>query len=264
MHKRTLGVILYKLSGIIEVLLALGTAGAGGVYKLDSQDVARLGSWAIGMQGWVRSINWILLIAVPLAIPALHLVRERIGAPWVWEHIHSMLDDFQACIFKQRRTQQLHHHRVTLFKHKKFHFCLDRHWKDACLVPIARSGHTSQSSKTKFYVCDSMENRGGIVGMTWAQRNVVEVHDLPDISSNPSEGEIADYALRGDVSEDWVRDRLNKPNPRSLCGIPVEVRGKLWGVLVLDSRDPQLIGTQKMFGLFSLIATGLGKLLERA
>ena len=80
-----------------------------------------------------------------------------------------------------------------------------------------------------------MEDRGGIAGKTWAQGNkVIEVHNLPDISKNPSQDKIVDYALRGNVDIDWVRNRLNKPNPRSLCGILVEVRSKPWGVLVLD------------------------------
>ena len=91
---------------------------------------------------------------------------------------------------------------------------------------------------------------------------MVLIEGLPDVSmSNTPEPDLALYADKTGVTKDWVRE--HKPHARSFCGIPVEIKGKLWGVVVLDSRshtslDEGAVSTYRMFGKL------LGKSLERS
>jgi hypothetical protein len=55
----------------------------------------------------------------------------------------------------------------------------------------------------------------------------------------------------------------SRPLSRSFVGIPVEVMGKRWGVIVLDSNDDIRTGTQYV-KLYTLISKFLAKLLEKA
>ena len=97
---------------------------------------------------------------------------------------------------------------------------------------------------------------------TWAQNRVVVVNGLSDANENPSREVLAEYAQRTWIAETWVLQK-QRQHARSFCGIPVEVKGKLWGVIVLDSRNPQAID-QNADKFYRLIGRVLGKLLERA
>ena len=130
------------------------------------------------------------------------------------------------------------------------------------LVPVERSGHTTRRSHTIFLAPDDADQAEGIAGQTWAQNRVVVVNGLSDVNENPSREVLAEYAQRTWIAETWVLQK-QRQHARSFCGIPVEVKGKLWGVIVLDSRNPQAID-QNADKFYRLIGRVLGKLLERA
>lgn len=69
---------------------------------------------------------------------------------------------------------------------------------------------------------------------------------MPEIKEGSTDAEVTAYALQAMMPVEWIKDRLRhgKSCPRSLCGIPIEVRGKPRGVLVLDSRKPDSINYQ--------------------
>lgn len=73
---------------------------------------------------------------------------------------------------------------------------------------------------------------------------------------------LAEYAQRTWIAETWVLQKQRR-HARSFCGIPVQVKGKLWGVIVLDSHNPEAID-QNADKFYRLIGRFLGKLLERA
>lgn len=50
--------------------------------------------------------------------------------------------------------------------------------------------------------------------------------------------------------------------PRSIGAIPIEVHGKIWGALVLDSKAPQGVTNEKIAN-FKLTAGMIGQLLEK-
>ncbi len=263
MHKRKLAIFVYWVSGIVQVLLTSLSVAGGTVYKLEQREIEYLGQWAKVLLVWVHLYAWLIIAFLPVSLAMIQSLRNRIGAPWIWEHVHFLLNGFQATVFSGRSTQHLHHHRVTLFQYKKFYLCLEKKYWTRCLVPVARSMYTSQETKTKFKVPDSMDKAEGIAGLTWAKLKIVSVRNLPDLSNNPTLQKKKEYARRTNVTLELVESRLGKSNPRSLCGIPVEVKNNPWGVIILDSRDPHQIGNTETSAYFSFIGKNLGKLLER-
>jgi len=80
------------------------------------------------------------------------------------------------------------------------------------------------------------------------------------LDGNPRKKAIKDYAAQTWVTEEWLAHK--KCLARSFCGIPVEIRGKPWGVIVLDSRNPGEISKDAV-DHYTQIARTLAKLLER-
>jgi len=73
------------------------------------------------------------------------------------------------------------------------------------------------------------------------------------------------YAERTFVRTEWVEEYIRKGRPlaRSFIGIPVEVAGNRWGVLVLDSKR-EMRSAPTTLKLYTLVARFLATLLERA
>ena len=47
-----------------------------------------------------------------------------------------------------------------------------------------------------------------------------------------------------------------------MCGLPVEVGGKIWGIIVIDSRDKKLVGKNEILEFYNRNAGVLSKILE--
>ena len=203
---------------------------------------------------------WATIPLLMVALGLMQVTRWMIGPPWVWDTIHYLLDRFRDYVFEEE-SGPLHHHRVTLFKYVRVRFCFRRWPWSGWLVPIERSGHTTRRSRTTFLAPDDADRAEGIAGQTWAQNRVVPLAKLPDINENPSCDALTEYARQTFVAEAWLQKQ--RQHAHSFCGIPVEVKGKLWGVIVLDSRNPEAID-QNAIRFYSLIGRYLGKLLERA
>ena len=128
-----------------------------------------------------------------------------------------------------------------------------------------RSGYTMQRSRTIFWASgDDPGSAEGIPGRTWATNRVLIINSLPDLHSNPSAANIQNYATASAVSEEWLQRRLreNKPCARSLCGIPVEVNNKFWGVIVIDSKSDTLPDSADLQETYRLFGQLLGTTLK--
>jgi len=116
-----------------------------------------------------------------------------------------------------------------------------------------------------FRAPDNPNAAEGIAGRTWAIGKIVLVDNLPDLSVNSSQkpADLELYAEKTGVKVAWLKEALRKQQflARSFCGIPVEVKGRLWGVIVVDSRRPKIVAAEETYRLVSRV---LGKLLERA
>jgi GAF domain len=175
--------------------------------------------------------------------------------------VHYLLDTFREHAFEKERGAPLHYNRVTLFKHVRFRWALCKWPWSGWLIPMERSGHTTQKSRTAFLVPDNADLVQGIAGQTWAQNSVVMVNELPDLNGSPSPERFDEYARKTWVSVRWLQRRSQ--HGRAFCGIPVEVKGRMSGVIVIDSRSPDAID-QEAVKVYRLVGRYLGKLLERA
>jgi hypothetical protein len=263
----------YNILRLLQVACFLLPAIVAALTKLDPNNWPGLvGKSALWSREWVGLI-------VPCSAFAYGVTKSWanwFGPPWVWKAVQKLLDEYRAVAFDMQDGDPIHYHRVTLFKRERWGTCLriSTYWRagwrrwplSGWLIPVARSGHTTQQSKTIFLVPDDADNAEGIGGQVWASDQVIIVNDLPNVNQDSSPENINEYARKTFVSEKWVRDRIGKkPLSLALCGIPLEVNGDRWGVIVLDSMRPGAIRkTSQAWGHYQkLIPIFLGHLLAR-
>jgi hypothetical protein len=247
------------LGWIKGLFVALGAIIAASI-KADVRKVTeQFGQTAGRLLEQIQGSAWVVVPALLLAIPIVEAIRHLIGDPRIWRVVSDLLNHFRDLLFPDSTSDQIHAHRVTLFRHKTWHRCARRWPWSGWLVPVERSGHTTRKTDIAFLAPDDADKVEGVAGMTWSRRSVVYVKDLPDLSHNPSDSEIEEYAERTWVSEQLVRKR--KPHARAFLGIPVEVNNRLWGVIVVDSRSVE-ISQDVVRTTFKTVARFLGKTLE--
>jgi hypothetical protein len=205
-----------------------------------------------------------LILLVGTATAGLgKLVRGATGSPKSWALVHEVLDQMRRLAFRDLAGDDpLHYHRITLFKAVGLRWWPTLPWpKRRWLVPYERSGYMTREHATSFSIPDSGEGQG-IAGRTWVRGGGLVVANLPEIQQSSGKRCIKDYAERTFVSVEFVQMQIDQGRPlaRSFCGIPVEVRGNLWGVLVFDSRQERPIEALELYRSFARV---LGRLLER-
>jgi hypothetical protein len=101
------------------------------------------------------------------------------------------------------------------------------------------------------------------------QEKIIEVKSLPDLYATMDDGvrstAIQDYAKKTWVETGWVEHRVQNQRTmgRSFVGIPVEIRGRMAGVVVLDSRNPRPPIRSKYQSAYELLAKQLSQMLEK-
>lgn len=236
--------------------------------------------WGILHQyiSWIQEEAWWLLIALAVVAAGTGMLTKWIGPPWLWDSIRRTLNRIREEAFAGIDGEQIHHHRVTLFRRKwslapvpwRCWYWPWGPWRvpwSGWMVSVARSGHTTQQCWSVFLAPEEdADNSEGVVGLVWTTKKVQVLPPLPSIQSTATEEEIAEYAKMALMPVDIIRYRVRKGTtcPRSLCGIPVEVDNKIWGVLVLDSRRPDTIKyTSKTWDAFTrAVPKGLVELLR--
>lgn len=251
MRRLTFWRVLYRAGWLLQYAALIGAALLGSAQKAGKPEAYSSPFWA-SVVGLGQEFVWVLPVLGVVGLVA-KLVCDYVGPPWVWEAVQKIIDRFAEKSFETAPGAAVHEYRVTLFRRT---WALALPWRcrqragsrwrwpwSGWLVPVVRSGFTTQNTGTIFLAPDDADNAEGVAGQAWARRQVVQTHELPDIRTDPTDQIIKEYAAKTFVSEKWVRDRLRdgRPFPLTLCGIPVEVGGKVWGVLVLDSRHPQAI-----------------------
>jgi len=194
-------------------------------------------------QPWLATSIDFLQTLVPTLLPwavfgliISKLGRELIGSPWKNAAVADTIEQMRIVAFP-KRGGGIHLHRATLFKADGWFKWTRR------LVIYARSGHTTQGSTTNFKIPPDVPDRAqGIAGITWKVNAVVVKKGLPHIDAGSDEATKAEYARETGVSVAWLNGRTY--NARSFMGIPIEVNGALWGVVVLDSADERAIRTK--------------------
>jgi hypothetical protein len=228
-------------------------------------------------------------------IVIVEYLKKNYGPPEIWAVVHAILDEMHSLVFTSQCN--LAENRITLFKVQSWYFrlfCLPP-WKHfppwgIWLVPVERSNYLTRNSKAVFRVKDD-GGAEGVAGQSYVQRSVIHVDNLPNISPDNgnthtrkrgfkglmckwfhkekylSEEELK--ILRHYAKSTWSTEKrviLNavagKSMPRTLCGLPVEVHGEIWGVIVVDSRSEKLIGKEQILLFYDKHAFVLSKLLK--
>lgn len=201
--------------------------------------------------------------------------RPFVTSPSQYDAVHRILSGLRDHVVGTHTGVPYHFDRATLFRRFQFYMPLDpRRWRrwptSGWLVPVERSGDTTKNRSSCFLAPDDADLAEGIAGQTWAQKSgvvfVPPPNDppLPELNEHSTDAEIREYARRSFVTEEWVRQWL-AAHKRGLAtrfvGIPVEIKSRTWGVIVLDLRSA---ATQPLDqNTFKLIATCLSAVLSR-
>ncbi|MBX6966024.1 hypothetical protein [Alcaligenes faecalis] len=257
--------------------------------------VIALISWCNGLdgsEGWltkrpnvyafierVQGISfWLYAVCWPLFFWAVFYKRS--GDPWLVEKIQFILDRYQEGAFNLDGCPPdtpKDHNRVTLFRHQRGFFV--KHWSatqwywpwgrhypfSSFLVPVLRSGHMSKKTAIAFHVSDDSDKTEGIAGKAWACGEALCVTDLPVMDSNSKDRPKKLYAGKTYCDVRMIEDYISRSRnmPCSIVATPVERHGKIWGIVVVDSRYPQGV-TDSAVKNYRLTVALIGHLLERA
>lgn len=252
---------------------ALAGAAIGALLmRMQESEYANWGEPVASLARFVRQHPWIVALMPGVAAVA-RWGSEHLTRSWLLKMVQSLLTDYCDQVFSGQAGAK-DDHRATLFVRRQFAlkgtfpWSRHRHPFSGWLVPVARSGHTTQNVRARFLAPDRAEKSEGVAGMTWRNRAIVTTPALPKLTSTSVEADIEAYCKLTKITEAWVRKRLEDDEelPLSLRGLPVEVANELWGVVVLDSKDPNAFaadptGTRPETQVFS---STIGRLLERA
>jgi hypothetical protein len=223
----------YGILGTISWVIALISAVYASSLKIDAS-VAKLrfGQGFANALSLTSSYAWICLPLLTIAVPLCNFLRESVGNPRSWKAVHRILDDFRNDLFDQTSDDPIHANRVTLFKRVKYRWSFRERWywpmlMGGWLVPVERSGHTSQTSNTVFRASSDGLNVEGVAGQAWSRKKIFIVEKHIDTEN------IEDYLTRS-KTPDRMQKRLSADR-RSYVGIPIELAGDVWGVIVIDS-----------------------------
>lgn len=231
--------IVFRTLKWLEVVFVAVSALLAALLKADPSTFP---GWAAPFKNsveYIHGITWLVLIIVAVVLVFVRFAKQKISDQWIAPAIREdVLDVLRERAFSDdKKRDPLHHHRVTLFRYTPW--CWRRWWypSGGWLVPIARSCHTTQHVKSVFRVPDEADNAEGIAGMTWTTQNTVVVQDLPDLNAQGAQDDdFLLYARKTKITERMAKEK--KPHARSFMGLPVDVHGRHWGVIVIDSRSP--------------------------
>lgn len=253
---RRLRVFLSGICLCLQWVLGLLLLPASALLKARPESAAKWGQDVKCVLEAYQDNAWLILFLLAVFAPVFGFLARKVKPVWPSPSMRALL--YQAYKFafkKEPQGEEPHLHRVTLFEKKR-----------KKLVIRERSCHLTQASHTTFRVSDDPEKCEGVAGWTYVRNQILFIDELPELGENASSEDFNKYAEKTYVSPEWLRRKLPLPKARSYLGIPVEVRGNLWGVLVLDSAGVQTIRYGPSLGerqAYNFIGIAVGKLLER-
>ena len=253
----------YSLALWVQVGVGVVIIFFGGLQRADLTSITNHQVFPAGLIAYLRSLQENAWWSFPLLIflsGVLGLLRKLLGSPWLWNTVHYHLDVIRETALNVAEGDALHHHRATLFKYVPVAWCRRKWPWDGWLVPVERSGYTTRGHVSIFRAPDDADRAEGVAGMAWARNQTVTISGLPALQADSDDADFDLYSRNSGVSVSWLRERL--PQSRSFCGIPLEVKGKPWGVLVLDSRSPSGLREQGAV-MYDPASRLLAKILER-
>lgn len=256
-----------RVEGTLNALGAGSTLLATTVAASLKIDMKQYESWPWLKQLFEQTRNWAWLLLPVLLLTAFlsERLRSRVGASQVWRTVQHLIDEYREEMFGRqdaRKGDPKHFHRVTLYKHVNWRACFRRWPGSGWVVPVIRSGFRTKTRIPCFRASlDSPSKAQGIAGQTFVTGQPIPRSGLPDLATqNATDQEFQDYARSTFVSVKWLKGRKKKTNARALLGIPIEVKGKPWGAMVIDSQNPEEIPVKNPH--LKILLKCLGQLLE--
>lgn len=255
------------------VFLAAIISAIAVLQKATDQDIAKWPEHLHFTMTWCREQGWWLIPMFTVMAAVIKLLKEWLERRWIWSVVASIVDRIASDAFKAS-TDPTHHNRATLFRHQSLWFIWPwRTWywpwgkgrwpMSGWLVPVVRSGNTSRRTRAIFLAPDDADRAEGVAGAIWTSRQEVGKSFFREIDQNATARDMQLYANDTFVSLDEVQKRLSSGNaqPVSFRGLTIEVSGRPWGVLLLDSRKPNVANNASIE--LASHAFVLQKLLER-
>lgn len=245
-----------KLSFVLNVLGAVSSVlviAIGATLKLTPADFSpTLNSSLQFSQHWA----WILIPSCAGIAALCQAIRTKIGSTDTWATVNYILKEYRDTLFEKHPTAKNdpeYYHRVTLFKHVGFRWAFAKWPWTGWMVPVARTGHVTHTWRIPRFRApkDDPDSAEGVAGQSFVRNKMIPVPTLPEITPATPDADLKHYCDRAFVAMEWARNRVNgghpRPLPRSLLGIPIEVGGEPWGVLVVDSRSDSQISEKSVF-----------------
>jgi hypothetical protein len=223
--KRLLQIAEWILFACIPFLAAIRSVNPDTYTNPLSKEILKfLSNWPLSVILWVSIIGLVVKIANQEIFGKLITSRNE---------VKKILDSLHEIVFKDVDESQWFKHRVTLFKAYKPFLR-----KARSLKIFARSGTAYSGSKSSFKIDDTKaETNEGIAGQAWFINAQLTVTDLPEWPEQQTPIRF-EYAQKGFLPMDKAAQLELKS--RSITATVVRNReGKKWGVLVVDSPDPQ-------------------------
>lgn len=235
-------VVAYRIAVTSKFIFAVMSFLLPLTLKADPKVIGlRLGATAASALSWLQNWAWIALPCVVVISASSLAIARRLGDPTYREALHGILDAMRKMIFSgaaSAASPYQHHHRVTLFQHRQWA------WKFRCwpwsgwLLPVMRSGYTTQRCRSYFRAPDDPSLAEGIAGAAWNMMKGCAVKGLPDLSTGSSPADVEKYAVATRMSPRWTS--IHKPQACSFYALKVMDKGKPWGVLVVDSKASEI------------------------
>jgi hypothetical protein len=189
----------------------------------------------------LQHVSWWAMPVIYLGNVAFQAGTNAISPPWVWNTVRAILDQLRVHAFKPTQGELQQSNRVTLFKHVRWRWALCKWPWSGWLIPVERSGYTTRKTDTVFRAPDDGDLAEGVAGRAWASEGLVSKSNLPNVNADSPLQEQKRYADETYMSLDTLKRRLDgkKAVALSLTAFPVEVKNKVWGVIVFDSRSKQ-------------------------
>ena len=215
---------------------------------------------------WIVSTRESALMALPLlavGVAVFQPLRQIFGQPARWKAVKVALSALREQVFREEIDSgvPIHHHRVTLFKRTPLRLRICRFPWSGWLIPVERSGDGTRTTRTVFRLTDNPDLAEGVVGHSFYRETLLTVSGLPEITGESSTEELQEYARKTWCKLEYLKSR--KPKSRSFVATRVLVNGNTWGVLVVDSIDPEPKTAPEFVVAYDLAARIVGAILAR-
>ena len=227
---------LLRLTPILASFLLTCLAGLSYLPTKRLSDGPFLWAWKLS-QSYRTELT---LAAASLILSAQTLIEFLETRKSSRKSIQAIIDTLHKDYFGRVAASEKYKHRVTLFRHRRV---LLSRWREELVLEVRSKLGTHGNSRTRFRVHDFEAYNEGVVGRAW-YTNASVTEELPPWPPDSDNLEARrSYAQRGFLSLEKA-DKLHVKS-EAISATCVRVKGKKWGVLVVDSMQPGVVSSQK-------------------